>query len=70
MNERITVIGRMVMVHPEDINLADAKALAAKHNTSVVGNPHCPRGSMFLMDDLNLYPPAPTQDRGTGEEDQ
>jgi hypothetical protein len=42
---------RIVMVHPDDVNLADAKALAARYDTHVVGNPYCPRGRMFVMRD-------------------
>lgn len=50
----------VVMVHPEDVNLADAKALAAQHDASVVGNPYCPRGKAFLMRDPRPTPPAKT----------
>lgn len=40
----------IVVVHPDDINLADAKAMAADYDTTVVGNPFCPRGKAFLID--------------------
>lgn len=46
---------KLVMVHPEDVNLADAKALAAEHGATVVGNPYCPRGRMFLIDPAALH---------------
>lgn len=41
---------QLVIVHPDDINLADAKRLAADFNATVVGNRYVPRGQMFLMD--------------------
>lgn len=40
----------VVLVHPDDVNLADTKALAAQHGATVIGNPYCPRGKMFLLD--------------------
>lgn len=45
---------KVVMVHPEDINLADAKRLAADYNTTVEGNRFVPRGQMFLADAPSL----------------
>lgn len=45
---------RIVMVHPNDVNLADAKAAAAEHNATVVGNPYCPRGKMLIIDPAAL----------------
>ena len=45
--------GMVVMVHPDDVNLADAKAMAAQYDATVVGNPYCPRGKAFLMKDPN-----------------
>lgn len=47
----------VVLVHPDDINLADAKACAAYYDTTVVGSPYVPRGQMLLAD---IYDPAPT----------
>jgi hypothetical protein len=48
----------IVVVHPDDMNLADAKSLAADYGATVVGNPFCPRGKAFLIDPraLNLTP--------------
>ena len=51
---------RIVMVHPDDVNLADAKALAAQYDTHVVGSPYVPRGQMFLMQDPRVIPPEVT----------
>lgn len=39
-----------LLVHPDDVNLADIKALAAEHGASVVPAPHIPRGQGFLVD--------------------
>lgn len=39
-----------VVVNPDDVNLADVKAVAAEHGADVVANPYCPRGQMFLID--------------------
>lgn len=39
-----------VVVHPDDVNLADAKALAAEYDASVVASPYVPRGRMYLVD--------------------
>lgn len=50
---------RVVIVHPDDVNLADVKALAAQYDTNVVGNPYCPRGKAFVMRD-----PRPTSSEG------
>lgn len=50
---------KVVMVHPDDVNLADVKALPAKHDASVVGNPYCPRGKAFVMDDPRVEWPEP-----------
>ena len=36
------------------MNLADAKSMAADYNTTVVGNPYCPRGRAFLVDARDL----------------
>ena len=44
MNETVA------LVHPDDVNLADAKAAAAQHNASIVGSPFVPRGRVFLVD--------------------
>lgn len=40
--------GLVVICNPEDVNLADVKAVCAEHDASVVANPHCPRGQVFL----------------------
>jgi hypothetical protein len=40
----------IVLVHPDDVNLADAKALAAQHDATVVGSRYVPRGQMLLAD--------------------
>lgn len=45
---------RIVVVHPDDVNLADAKAQAAKYDATVVANPYCPRGKMLLIDPAAL----------------
>jgi hypothetical protein len=42
-------MSRVVMVHPDDINLADVKALAARYDASVVGDHYCPRGKAYFM---------------------
>ena len=42
---------KVVICHPDDVNLADVKALAAKYDTSVIGNRYVPRGKLFLADD-------------------
>ena len=41
-------VGRVILVHPDDINLADAKALAAEHDTTVVGSPYVRRGQIYF----------------------
>ena len=41
----------LVLVHPDDMNLADAKALAAEHNATVVGCAWIPRGQVVLTED-------------------
>lgn len=38
----------VVLVHPDDVNVADAKALAAQHGATVESSRHVPRGQMFL----------------------
>lgn len=40
----------VVVCHPDDVNLADVKALAAQHDASVIANRYTPRGQMYLMD--------------------
>ncbi|MBA2952130.1 hypothetical protein GON03_19125 [Nocardioides sp. MAH-18] len=46
----MSVLGKhVVLVHPDDVNLADAKALAAQHDTTVVGNRFVPRGQLLLV---------------------
>lgn len=47
----------IVMVHPDDVNLADAKAACAEHNATVVGNEWCPRGTAFLINPAVLLAP-------------
>ena len=47
----------VVLVHPDDVNVADAKALAAQHGATVEGNRYIPRGQMFLTRPI---PPAET----------
>ena len=46
--------GKTLVVHPDDVNLADTKALAARYGTTVVGNPYCPRGQIFVIDPAAL----------------
>lgn len=41
-------LGSLVMVHPEDMNLADAKAMAAEHGATIVANRFIPRGMAIL----------------------
>lgn len=41
---------KIIIVNPDDVHLADVKAVAAKRNASVIGNPHCPHGQMFVID--------------------
>lgn len=36
----------VLMVHPDDVNLADTKALAAKYGATVVGNRFVERGQI------------------------
>lgn len=38
----------LVIVHPDDVNLADAKALAARHGATIVANRYIPRGTVFV----------------------
>lgn len=52
----------VVLVHPDDVNLADAKRLAADYDTTVEGNRVVPRGQMFLADAANLRFTAETQE--------
>lgn len=47
---------RIVMVHPADVNLAEAKARAAEYGATVVSSPHVPRGRMFILDPAALAP--------------
>lgn len=47
-------VEKVVIVHPEDINLADAKRLAADYNTTVEASPYVPRGQVFLTDSAAL----------------
>lgn len=54
---------KVVVVHPDDVNLADAKALAAEHGATVVGNPYVPRGQMFLVDPGALAPTTHLEDQ-------
>ena len=50
---------KVVIVHPDDINLADAKRMAADYNTTVEGNRFVPRGQAFLVDARDLrFPPG------------
>jgi hypothetical protein len=55
----VTEPTRVVIVHPDDVNLADTKAAAAKHGATVIGNPYVPRGELFIIDPaaLELGPP-------------
>lgn len=39
----------VVIVHPEDINQAHVKALAALHGASVIGNRFVKRGNCYLF---------------------
>lgn len=61
MSNDETVVERVVMVHPDDVNLADVKAVAAQYDAHVVGNPHCPRGKTFLLTSRH---PRPTSSGG------
>lgn len=47
---------KVVIVHPDDVNLADTKALAAQHGATIIGNRYCPRGSMLVIDPTALRP--------------
>lgn len=38
-----------VLVHPESVNMADAKAQAAELGATVVANAYVPRGVMFVV---------------------
>lgn len=49
------VEGMVMIVHPEDVNLADLKARAAEHDATVVANPYVPRGQGYLIDRTSLY---------------
>lgn len=38
----------VIFVHPDDMNVADAKAVAAEEGSEVISSPYVPRGQ-FLM---------------------
>jgi hypothetical protein len=40
----------ILLVHPDDANLADIKAVAALHGASVQGSSTVPRGKGLLVD--------------------
>ena len=54
MNESV------LLVHPDDVNVADVKALAAQHGVTAEGSPFVPRGHAFLVDtEAARYVPFP-----------
>lgn len=55
--------GPVVVVHPEDVNLADAKAKAADLGATIVGNPYVPRGQVFVVNPKALLPKFPPVSR-------
>lgn len=59
----------VVLVHPDDVNLADAKALAAQHDATMEGSRYVPRGQMFLTRATRVLPPrVSNQDAGGGDD--
>lgn len=47
----------IVVCHPDDVNLADVKAEAAKYDATVIGNPYVPRGKLYVIDPAALELP-------------
>lgn len=41
---------KVILVHPDDVNLADVKAAAARFDSTVVGSRFVPRGRMYVGD--------------------
>lgn len=57
----------VVLVHPDDVNVADAKARAAELGATVVGNKWMPRGCMFVVAAGTLdFLPRRQGERGSG----
>lgn len=53
---------KALLVHPDDVNLADVKALAAEHGVSAEGNRFVPHGHAFLVDETAArYVPFPPE---------
>lgn len=54
MSSPDSVDGPVVLVHPDDVNLADAKAAAAANGATIVGSKHVPRGKVFFTNGSTL----------------
>lgn len=45
---------RVLVVNPDDLNLADAKAVAARHDASAVASRIVPPGRVFVVEPSGL----------------
>ena len=41
---------KILLIHPDDVNLADTKARAAENDATAIGSQYVPRGESYVID--------------------